>query len=367
MESQTAQQFLRVLVIVDSDDDARLILRNLHRSGFDTEYGRVDNEEDLHRSLSMEHWDLVISDYSLPYLNAFVALEIFKKFELEVPFIVVSDTVGEETAARVMRSGANDYIMKFGLARLGPAVKREMQEALDRRARRRAEENEAELFRQNRLLVQQLINVQEKEYRELARELHDELGQCMTAIKTDAALMCQYSAKDKPELHKLAESILDISGHTYGVVHDMMKRLRPAALDDLGLSDALQVCIDNSKLNKLGTQCTLDIHGEVDDLGESINITVYRIVQEGLTNIAKYAKAKNALVSLNRISENGQQDEIFLEIRDDGIGMDTDQQLPEKKFGLAGMRERTQALGGKFVLSSTPGEGVGIYVTFPLV
>jgi signal transduction histidine kinase len=367
MKGQTSKQRLRILIVEDSEDDAMLIAQSLYRSGFETGYVRVDSEEELQQALANERWDLVISDYSLPGLDGFAALEIFKQFDLDIPFIVVSGTIGEETAAKVMRAGAHDYIMKFGLARLGPAVERELQEALGRRARRRAEQNEAELFRQNRLLVQQLINVQEKEYRELARELHDELGQCMTAIKTDAALMCQYSIEDKPELHKLAESILDISRHTYGVVHDMMKRLRPTALDDLGLSDAIQVCINNSKLQKLGIECTLDINGKVDDFGEAINITIYRIVQEGLTNIAKYAKAGNVLVSLNRISDVADQDRIFLEIRDDGIGMDTEQRLSERKFGLAGMRERTQALGGKFLLSSTPGQGVRIYVTIPLV
>ena len=367
MEAQTSKQRLRILIVEDSEYDAMQIARSLHKSGFETDYARIDSEEDLQQALAKEHWDLVISDYSVSGLNGSRALEIFKQFDLDIPFIVVSGTFGEETAARVMRAGAHDYIMKFGLARLGPAVKRELQEALDRRARRRAEQNEAELFRQNRLLVQQLINIQEKEYRELARELHDELGQCMTAIKTDASLMCQYSADGNPAVHKLAESILDVSKRTYGVVHDMLKRLRPTALDDLGLSDALQVCINNSKLQKLGTECMLDINGEVDNLGESINITIYRIVQEGLTNIVKYAKAKNALVSLNRINDPANKDQIFLEIRDNGVGMDIEQQLSEKNFGVAGMRERTQALGGKFLLTSAPRQGVGIYVTIPLI
>ncbi len=132
---------LNVLFLEDSEDDVLLVARHLTRAGFAVESRRVDTPEDFRAALKASPWDVVISDYSLPGLNALAAIEIFKEAGPDIPFLVVSGAVGEETAVEVLKSGAHDVLIKNNLARLVPAVERELREATERRARRKAEES----------------------------------------------------------------------------------------------------------------------------------------------------------------------------------------------------------------------------------
>ncbi|HEX7501447.1 MAG TPA: PAS domain S-box protein, partial [Polyangia bacterium] len=132
---------LSVLFLEDSEDDVLLVARHLTRAGFTVESLRVDTPDDFRSALKSGTWDVVISDYSLPGLNALAAINIFKEAGPDVPFLVVSGAVGEETAVEVLKSGAHDVLIKNNLARLAPAVERELREAAERRARRKAEES----------------------------------------------------------------------------------------------------------------------------------------------------------------------------------------------------------------------------------
>jgi CheY-like chemotaxis protein len=130
---------LRVLFVEDSPDDFDLERRALQASGFDLSAARVETAEDMRAALDEASWDLVIADYSLPKFNAVAALDLLKSKALDIPFIIVSGTIHEDTAVAAMRGGARDYLMKNNLARLGPAVGRELREAAGREARRKAE------------------------------------------------------------------------------------------------------------------------------------------------------------------------------------------------------------------------------------
>jgi PAS domain S-box-containing protein len=131
---------LGVLFLEDSEDDVLLIVRHLEKGGYAVDACRVDTPDAFRAALKQEAWDIVISDYSLPGLNALAAISIFKQVGPDIPFLVVSGAVGEETAVEVLKSGAHDVLIKNNLARLVPAVKREIREAIERRARREAEE-----------------------------------------------------------------------------------------------------------------------------------------------------------------------------------------------------------------------------------
>ena len=132
---------LNVLFLEDSEDDVLLVARHLTRAGFDVHSRRVDTPDDFRTALKTGAWDVVISDYSLPALNALAAIHIFKETGPDIPFLVVSGAVGEETAVEVLKSGAHDVLIKNNLARLVPAIERELREATERRARRKAEES----------------------------------------------------------------------------------------------------------------------------------------------------------------------------------------------------------------------------------
>ncbi len=131
---------LRVLLIEDSEDDALLLVRQLGHGGYDLTLERVETAETMRAALAGREWDIVISDYSMPGFSAPGALEVLKKSGIDLPFIVLSGNIGEGTAVEVMRAGAHDYVMKNNLARLLPAIERELREAEGRRKRRRAEQ-----------------------------------------------------------------------------------------------------------------------------------------------------------------------------------------------------------------------------------
>ena len=133
-------QALRVLIVEDSEDDALLLVRALRRAGYDVVHERVDTAEDMMAALARQGWDIVVSDYSMPNFTGTGALALLKKSGLDIPFIFVSGTIGEDTAVAAMKAGAQDYIMKGNLTRLTPAIEREVGESRVRRERRRAEE-----------------------------------------------------------------------------------------------------------------------------------------------------------------------------------------------------------------------------------
>jgi PAS domain S-box-containing protein len=130
---------LRVLLIEDSEDDARLVLRALTQAGYQPDHLRVQTAESLKQALRVRKWDVALSDYIMPEFSGSAALEVLKQSGLDLPFIVVSGAIGEDTAVAIMKAGAHDYVMKDKLFRLAPAIAREIDEALSRRERRRAE------------------------------------------------------------------------------------------------------------------------------------------------------------------------------------------------------------------------------------
>jgi PAS domain S-box-containing protein len=130
---------LNVLIVDDSEDDAILIVRALEKEGFNLSFKRVDTGPALEAELEAYPWDLILSDYSMPTFNAAKALAICQNKIFDVPFIIVSGRIGEEVAVEMMRAGASDYVMKDDLARLAPAVNRELRAARDRKIRRQAQ------------------------------------------------------------------------------------------------------------------------------------------------------------------------------------------------------------------------------------
>jgi two-component system sensor histidine kinase UhpB len=207
---------------------------------------------------------------------------------------------------------------------------------------------------ENRALAMQSLQAQEEERRYLAQELHDELGQSLSAIKAMAASLRNTQGDDSP-----AQAIMGLCDRLFGVVRGMMRRLRPLMLDELGLIPSLQDMVEHWRASHPG----IDIHFICDETVEGhiegAKIHLFRIVQEALTNVAKHAQAKNVTVELGR-SEDGQ---IRLAVADDGLGFDPSK--PRSGFGLRGMAERVASLDGRFVLDSGLGRGVALEIHIP--
>src|ERR1700722_15936963 len=149
---------LRVLIVEDSEDDTRLLLHELERSDCEIAHQRVETAEALNAALDQEDWDILFCDYTLPQFSGQAALEIVKQRDIDLPFIFVSGTLGEDVAVRAMKAGAHDYVMKDNLARLVPAMERELREASVRRQRRQADED---------------VSISEYKYRNLFESLGD--------------------------------------------------------------------------------------------------------------------------------------------------------------------------------------------------
>src|ERR1051326_1194713 len=135
-----------ILIVDDSQDDAELVARALRREGFDATYDRVDTPGAMREALAHGKWDLVIADYSMPQFDGLSALRLLREQRPDIPFILISGSVGETIAVEAMKSGASDYILKSSLTRLAPAVRRELREAEVRRERRRIEARYESLF-----------------------------------------------------------------------------------------------------------------------------------------------------------------------------------------------------------------------------
>jgi signal transduction histidine kinase len=211
----------------------------------------------------------------------------------------------------------------------------------------------------NRFLIQKSLVVQEEERRHLAQELHDELGQCMTAIQADAENIHALSKDVNPGIAGSAGAIVAVAARMYDVVHSMMQRLRPSVLDNVGLEAAIEEELERWQARYPDIACRFDRHGDLLDFGEQVNITLYRIVQESLTNIARHAGASRVSLVLGR-----GEDSVHLHIEDDGCGMEPDK--PVRGLGLIGMRERVEALKGSLSITSSLGRGSAINVVVPV-
>lgn len=242
------------------------------------------------------------------------------------------------------------------------AVRRWRELAVELKARRAAEAAHQRMLARNRQLAQQLITLQEQERQHLARELHDELGQCCVAIKFDAASILRDTKDSFPDARVCAHAIQQTADHVHEVVRGMLHRLRPAGLDELGLEPCLRA-LTASWSARHGITCSFAAQGGFEGLDEAGRIAIYRTVQESLTNVARHAHAHRAAVSIRRSASGTGGDGIAVRIDDDGIGVPA--MAAGKGLGILGMTERLEALGGQLSVATLPTGGTRIEAMLP--
>lgn len=213
---------------------------------------------------------------------------------------------------------------------------------------------------ETRLFTQVIQKHIEDERRSLARELHDELGQYVTAIKTFAVAIANKAKTQMPEVEASANVIVGAANQIYDGMHNIIRQLRPGSLDNLGLSETLKDAVNGWQKQNPNLQFHLKLQGKLDSLGETVNINIYRIVQEAVTNAIKHSAATQLDITLKADKL------IQLTIKDDGVGMNIDEVDQTQHFGLLGIRERAQALNGVFDIVSQAGQGTMISVTMPI-
>lgn len=219
---------------------------------------------------------------------------------------------------------------------------------------------------ENRRLTALIQSQLEGERRAIARELHDELAQCVTAIKTIGTAIAGRAGDAKPEIRDNAITIVSVASHIYDIVHGIIRRLRPSGLDHLGLAETLRDAVSGWSQRHPQVRWDLALSGELEGLGEALNITVYRIVQEALTNVVRHAEARSVRVSVERSRAARFEDAVVVCVRDDGKGLGLPGARENGRFGVAGMRERVQAFGGSFAISGAAGQGVELRAVLPV-
>ena len=232
--------------------------------------------------------------------------------------------------------------------------------------RKRIEEETRGLLKRNRALTQRLFEIQEEERRYLSQELHDEFGQLLAAMNFHAQAVKTKAMALSPELSASAEALSEISQGLLDGIRGMIRQLRPIMLDELGLVVSLQELVNQNQRRYPNLQFTLSTDGELADLGDFLNITLYRITQEAITNAVKHAEAENLAIHLSHCSAENEADadRVLLSIEDDGKGLDLS--TIDIGMGLSGVRERVLVAGGEFTLAPGRNGGLCIKVSLPV-
>jgi PAS domain S-box-containing protein len=231
-------------------------------------------------------------------------------------------------------------------------------------ARHEAELRTHDLLDENRRLVRQSITAQEQERAYLARELHDEMGQSLTAIRADAGTIARLSRNsDDTRIHESARAIVDVSTRVYQVVHKLMLRMRPEVLDSLGLAEAVRELVEEWRGRRPDLAWTLRTTGVPEKIPGNIAINAYRIVQECVTNVMKHAEAHMVTISLAEQVRDGCRC-LEIDVTDDGQGLEPSGD--PRGTGLAGMRERALSANGEFEVRSRLGGGTTVIARLPL-
>ncbi len=222
-----------------------------------------------------------------------------------------------------------------------------------------AEKELADLLEENRALALHASQVEEEERRRIAREIHDDMGQYLTAIQLDAATLSMHGADNVAERSR---NIMNHARHIQKTVHGLIRQLRPVMLDEHGLPDAVRHMAGQWGRQHPGTFCAVYMDN-CRDLPEPVAAVAYRTIQEALTNVARHANASSVTITLrNQCTETG--NDLVLEISDNGVGFSTAKK--NNGFGLIGMRERIESVRGIFSIQSKEGAGVTLRAQLPL-
>jgi len=351
-----AERQLRVLHLEDSELDHELMLAHLMRGGLRVTMRRIDSEAEFIAAIHGD-WDVIISDYNLPGFSGLVALDLLKAHGRDIPFILVSGEIGEDTAVEAMRNGASDYLLKNNLARLVPALLHALEATETRLARERADRELDESKQRLRELAQHLQNSIEQERTAISREIHDDVGGSLTALKFDLAWIARHS--DSAEVLARVHSALETVTLAIDSSKRIMHNLRPAILEQ-GLVAALQWLASRFE-RRTGIECVVRLPGGPPlELPTGVPLVAYRTAQEALTNVSKHAQATRVVIDLALAGGV-----LSLEISDNGRGLSNDDLAKVRSFGIRGLHERAGTVGGWVELGSSVG-GTTMILSVPL-
>ena len=269
--------------------------------------------------------------------------------------------MGRQQALWALRADGSEFPIEASISHVLAAGEQLFTVILrDITARLKAEEELRLAHDELRELGQAMLEVREAERTRIARELHDELGQALTALKMDVDLLGSTLPEHRGDLLERAEAMRELLDETVATTRRISADLRPLVLDDLGLGAAAEWLAQNFS-QRMQIPCSLHLDAACAQLGEPYASALFRIMQEALTNVAKHARASRVSVRLERVG-----DDAALTVLDDGVGMDRSARPNPRSFGLRGIGERAMLLGGSAEIASRPGAGTTLVARIPL-
>ena len=375
----------RILIADDNADMRQYIARLL------SEHYEVETAPDGQAALraAREHPpNLILSDVMMPVMDGFQLIEAIHAEERtrRIPIVLLSARAGEESRVEGMRAGADDYLIKpFSarelLARVGARLEiarlqgegeqryRELAESLEKQVRARTEQLEsrtAELLRQSediRSLSAQLLDLQNEDRRHIARELHDSAGQTLAVLSMNLARLVQATRTKAPQIAAEAEATEKLAQQLQQEIRTASYLLHPPLLDETGLACAVELYVQGVK-ERTGLAIDVGISQDFGRVSKEVELAIFRIVQECLTNIHRHSKSDSATIQLLRDDQS-----ITLRVRDAGIGISAERraQIQAGGFGVGirGMRERVRHFSGQMTIDSDC-SGTQVHVTIPI-
>lgn len=357
MVSHTSGQSLRILHLEDSVADHALTAITLRRAQVEHTMWHVDTLDGFRDLIAGQVFDIILADYKLPGFTALDAWKLVSTAPRHPPFILLSGAIGEAAAVDAIRLGIADYVLKDEMSRLPHVIARAREVHEARLSQEQAARELAASQQRLAELTEHLQSSIEQERAAIAREIHDDIGGSLTAIRFDLSWIDRHTQQTDVREHVQAATAM--LQHALGASQRIMMNLRPPILDQ-GLVAAVQWLADSFE-RRSGVSTRVHSSADAIDLPASVQLVAYRTAQEALTNISKYAACTTVHVELS------DTEGVFtLEVTDNGCGFDPASLNKPKAFGINGLRERARTVNGWLDISSRPGQGTSIILSVPL-
>jgi len=365
----TGESVLDVLLLEDNDVDAAVFEAAAGQCSRKLTVTRVSTIADFREALDHRSPHLICSDHLLPDGSALKAIQEAAVRFPETPILVITGAGEEDVAVEYLKAGAADYLSKRRLHVLPTALDEVINKFKLQILHNWSETERVRLNDELQALIRRVEEERDHEKRSLSRDIHDQLGQELTALKLGLfwiqGNLRKAVAPDgtdcplEPSLEKI-DQLVELNSSIINQVRNIAHTLRPVVLDQVGLSAGLEFLVQEFNKRErtfCGVYCDT-----LPELADGLRTDIFRIVQEALTNISRHAEANLAYVRLKV-----EDDELLLEIGDDGKGMalggDSNKRVG---LGMVGMRERIRNHGGQYEVESKPGKGTSISVRFAL-
>jgi two-component system, NarL family, sensor histidine kinase UhpB len=348
---------MKILHLEDSDLDHALVCRALTKGADTFAVQRVEVLSEFLSHLEKTEFDVVLADYRLSGFTALDAWSAACKNPKHPPFILVSGAIGESAAVEAIHLGISDYVHKSNLDSLWRVIHRTIDVFQTKMDQAQAHAALADSEKRLAEFTEHLQSTIEFERAAIAREIHDDIGGSLAAVKFDLGWLSRHVTDDAHKNH--IDSAGEMLQHALGASQRIMMDLRPAILDQ-GLFAALQ-WLTSSFSKRTGIHTSLTSNQENFFLDRTLQLTAYRTVQESLTNIAKHAHCEFVKVDVSDAEKV-----LTVEISDNGLGIKESDLSKLTSFGIKGLQERAKSVGGWLDVSTNHLGGTSITLSVPL-